>query len=225
MNLTVKPDGRVRVTCGRRVSQRQIAHFVLESREFIQKRILEYETLRKHFPEKQYSSGEPFLFFGQSVPLEVIWTWTTKVRVHAGEGLLEMLAPLASSKLERQKAMHLFYRKQARLHLTERVEHFAQKMQLFPRQLSVRGQKTRWGSCSSRGEVSLNWKLLAAPLEVIDYVVIHELAHMRHMNHSPQFWELVACFHPEWKACRRWLKEHEFPIAVQFQNFSKSNGL
>jgi predicted metal-dependent hydrolase len=217
MNLTVRPDGHVRVTCGKRLTQKQIERFVGESETFIRKRLAEIERLRAEHPPKQYLNGEEFLFFGERWALDLIWTWRPKVKVSAGERFLEMLAPVSSSAEERRKALNRFYKKQAALHLGERVIYFSKAMGLIPSAISIRGQRSRWGSCSSDRAVSLNWKLLAAPLEVIDYVVIHELAHIRHMNHSEAFWALVEEFCPQWKTSRRWLKDHEFAIAMQFQ--------
>jgi predicted metal-dependent hydrolase len=89
-------------------------------------------------------------------------------------------------------------------------------MDLAPRSFAVRGQTTRWGSCSARGQISLNWKLMAAPLEVIDYVIVHELAHLVHMNHSRRFWDLVGRFHPDWRSAKAWLSRHEPEINSQF---------
>ncbi len=221
MNLRVGPGGQLRVTCGRRISVREIERFVGESREFIEKRVLEIETLRRRFPEKQYVSDEEFLFFGERLKLDVVWTWTTRAKVQANEFRLELLAPVNSTREERRRAMHSYFKKQARLHIEERVEFFAGSMGLFPKQISIRGQRTRWGSCSASGEISLNWKLLAAPLAVIDYVVVHELAHMRHMNHSREFWQLVESFQSTYKVSRRWLKDHEFEIGTQFQGSPK----
>jgi hypothetical protein len=74
--------------------------------------------------------------------------------------------------------------------------------------IEVRGQRTRWGSCSSRGTLSLNWRLALAPLEVLDYVVVHELCHLCEPNHSPRFWRLVAERRPNWREQRAWLREH-----------------
>ena len=180
------------------------------------------ESLRRRFPEKQYVSDEEFLFFGERLKLDVVWTWTARARVQANESRLELLAPVTSTREERRQAMQVYFKKQARLHIAERVEFFAGSMGLFPKQISIRGQRTRWGSCSPSGEISLNWKLLAAPLAVIDYVVVHELAHMRHMNHSRDFWHLVERFQPTYKTLRRWLKDHEIEIGNQFQASPKA---
>jgi predicted metal-dependent hydrolase len=217
MNLTVRPDGRVRVTCGRRMRLGEVSRFVRESELFIQKRLLELEAQKRRHPEKQYVSGEPFLYLGVRLPLEIVWTWTERIKVAACDQCLEMLAPIQSTRDERRRAMHEWYRRTSRERLHARVAARAAEMRLFPRGISIRGQRTRWGSCSERGEISLNWKLLAAPVEVMDYVVVHELAHLRHLDHSPRFWDLVAGHHPGHKSARAWLRVHEFEIATQFR--------
>ena len=74
--------------------------------------------------------------------------------------------------------------------------------------ITIRDQKTRWGSCSARGTLSFNWRLMLAPPAVLDYVVVHELCHLTHMNHSPAFWALVESVCPDYRIHRKWLKEH-----------------
>lgn len=107
------------------------------------------------------------------------------------------------------RAVGRFAEAEARLHLEDRVRYWSTRMGLQPTGLSFRRQKTRWGSCSSEGHVSLNWKLVFAPEAVIDYVVIHELAHLKHQNHSAQFWDLVEQYDPQAQSHRRWLRIHQ----------------
>jgi len=78
--------------------------------------------------------------------------------------------------------------------------------------IAIRDQRTRWGSCSSRGTLSFNWRLVLAPLEVAEYVVVHELCHLREPNHSPRFWQLVAAARPGYRGERRWLAEHGWEL-------------
>ena len=74
--------------------------------------------------------------------------------------------------------------------------------------ITIRNQKTRWGSCSSKGTLSFNWRLMLAPPAVLDYVVVHELCHLTHMDHSPAFWQAVEAVCPDYRNLRKWLKEH-----------------
>ncbi|MCL2195371.1 MAG: M48 family metallopeptidase [Oscillospiraceae bacterium] len=102
-------------------------------------------------------------------------------------------------------------RKQAKAILPGRVKHFADIMGVAPTTMRVTGAMTRWGSCSSRGSVNFSWRLMLCDDDVIDYVVVHELAHLREMNHSPRFWAIVEQVLPDYK--RRKLKLRTQPVA------------
>lgn len=119
-------------------------------------------------------------------------------------GEIEKKEALDRKKLER------WYREQANEIINERVSFWGNKMGCFPSQTSIKAQKSRWGSCTSSGHILLNWRLILAPVEVIDYVVIHELAHLTHMNHSKAFWDLVRAFEPNFKEKRLWLKQNSW---------------
>lgn len=95
-----------------------------------------------------------------------------------------------------------WYRGEAATHLAARVEHYAPRLGVRPSRMTIRGQRSRWGSCSTRGTVSLNWRLMMAPSALADYVVVHELCHLRHMNHSPRFWAMVGAVVPDYRERR-----------------------
>lgn len=99
-------------------------------------------------------------------------------------------------------------RERARDVLIERAAHFAAQLGVRYARLTVRDTRTRWGSCSSRGGINFSWRLILAPRPVLDYVVIHELAHLRELNHSPRFWALVAAHCPDYAQHRAWLNQH-----------------
>ncbi len=99
-------------------------------------------------------------------------------------------------------------RRAARELVTMVAEEEAEALGVSFSRIEVRGQRTRWGSCSARGTLSFNWRLVLAPFEVLDYVVVHELCHLREPNHSPRFWRLVAERRPGWRAQRDWLRAH-----------------
>lgn len=92
--------------------------------------------------------------------------------------------------------------------IRSRVNHFAPLIGVQPGRIAIRDQKSRWGSCSSKGNLNFNWKLIMAPPDVLDYVVIHELCHLHEFNHSPRFWQLVYARMPDYESWKKWLKLH-----------------
>ena len=111
--------------------------------------------------------------------------------------------------LSENGALAGWYRAEARRVLTERLEHFASRHRFQYNRVSIRDQRTRWGSCSARKNISLNWRLVQAPAAVIDYVIVHELVHIRHPNHSRAFWAGVEAILPGYRKARQALKEFE----------------
>lgn len=111
-------------------------------------------------------------------------------------------------KTPRQKRLEAPYRQAAKEYIPKRAAHFAALLGVTYENITIRDQKTRWGSCSSKGTLSFNWRLMLAPPAVLDYVVIHELCHRKEMNHSPRFWRLVEQIMPDYKTKRQWLKEN-----------------
>jgi len=216
MNLSVKPDGVVRVSCNRRRSEREITEFVRACKNFIERRRLELARLEELYPPRKFVSGEKFLWKGERLPLDVVWSWNRRPRVELSGSGIEMLAPLSSGPDERLKSLRLFYKREAKRYLAARVDFWARITGLRPVSLTVRGQRTLWGSCTSEGALNLNWKLMCAPDDVIDYVVVHELAHLREQNHSKRFWAIVAEYFADYKIHREWLKSHQQEIARQF---------
>jgi len=113
----------------------------------------------------------------------------------------EEAKPLSSEEVKKLK-------KEARNHLASLTEYWAEKIGVSYGRISIRGQKTRWGSCSSKGNLNYNYLLILCPDDVIEYVVIHELCHRIYMNHSKRFWEKIEEFCPNYRQARKWLKQN-----------------
>jgi len=111
--------------------------------------------------------------------------------------------PAVEARVVLEKAL----REKARLVFAERLAHYAPRLGVAPPPLRISAARTRWGSCSQRGGIALNWRLILMPLAIVDYVVTHELAHLREMNHSPRFWSVVAQLCPDWQARRLELRQ------------------
>ena len=116
--------------------------------------------------------------------------------------------PLTVAELRRLQALENRYRNAAREVFTNRVEYYHRFTGGHYTSITIRDQKTRWGSCSAKGNLNFNWKLVLMPEHVMDYVVIHELAHRKEMNHSARFYAVVAQQMPDYKVWQSWLKEH-----------------
>jgi len=111
-------------------------------------------------------------------------------------------------RLDPRHVSELEARRAARELVAMLIEEEAPEIGVEPSRVQIRDQRSRWGSCSTRGTLSFNWRLVLAPFEVLDYVVVHELCHLREPNHSRRFWKLVETRRPEWRAQRDWLWEH-----------------
>lgn len=217
IGLTLKMNGTLRVSAPVGISDARIRDFVITQEPWIQANLLKYETVRQAFPRKVLKAGEKFPFLGQEFEL-VFEPCNCKPCFKIADGKLVCQITRHAWEAfdvnrdhpELMPALVAFYKKKSREILTRAVQDHAGRMGLAPSGLSFRAQKTRWGSCSSKGRISLNWKLVIAPLAVLEYVVIHELAHLRFYNHSASFWSLVGEHDADYRAHRSWLRENQF---------------
>ena len=115
----------------------------------------------------------------------------------------------ASGNGELTSMLEKWYKIQAATLIQEKVDKWSVILSVRPNKVTIRGQRSRWGSCSRKGNLNFNWKLMMAPETIIDYVVIHELAHLQQMNHSKKFWQIVAANCPEWRNRKKWLRNNE----------------
>ena len=119
-------------------------------------------------------------------------------------------------------ALEKRYRKAAKEYIPARVAYFHQFTGGTYAKIVIRDQKTRWGSCSSNKTLSFNYRLMLAPPQILDYVIVHELCHLKHMNHSPEFWTSVEAVLPDYKTRRKWLKEHGCELTMSNHLFPSS---
>jgi predicted metal-dependent hydrolase len=164
-------------------------------------------------PDRTFEPGESFPYLDEGHELVV----EPRQRSVVEDGTIH-LRRSAVDQSSIQQALRNFYRRQARDHFSDRLDHFAAEMELEYDGLEIRNQRTRWGSCSTNGTISLNWRLLMAPPEVIDYVVIHELAHLREPNHTDAFWSLVADHDPRYEEHAEWLEENSAKLVFSHED-------
>ena len=126
--------------------------------------------------------------------------------------------PAQKEKTPYERRLEAPYRQAAKEYIPKRVAFFANELGVTYGTVTIRDQKTRWGSCSSKGNLSFNWRLILAPPKVLDYVVVHELCHRKEMNHSSRFWTLVKSIMPDYRDHRKWLKENGGKLTLTSSN-------
>lgn len=157
-----------------------------------------------------YTEGELFPYLGQEYRLEIRrYLSYKKPGVKLEENKLVVLTATAEEAVV-EAALKRWYVEQAGRIIKERVHYYQQMIQEPIESIRIKDVRSRWGSCSSKRNLNFNWRLVMAPLEVLDYVVVHELCHLKEMNHSKAFWNLVEGILPEYKRLRDWLKECRF---------------
>lgn len=147
------------------------------------------------------------LFLGREYDITKIIRHGSSSRVRLIDDRLLAILP-DDSRETLTRAMETWYRSQAADILKERAGLISSRLNLKYNRIFVKNQKTRWGSCSRLRNLNFNWRLIMAPIQVIDYIVVHEIAHLAEMNHSDRFWRLVGHACPDYKARRKWLREN-----------------
>lgn len=202
LSVEVDTQAQVIVRAPLHMAEHHIKRFIVLKQAWI-KRV--QSEMRKHVREyapKRFVENEAFLFLGKTYTLKFV---PAAYPIHiAGRYLL-------ISKLYRgcvRAKLLQWYRTQARCILVERAATYAQWSGLQYTGLGITDARTRWGSCNHKNKINFAWRLIQAPLPVIDYVVVHELVHTIHKNHSQEYWNAVQQFMPDYKQYKRWLRDH-----------------
>ncbi len=174
-----------------------------ENAAWVIEKLAEFEAYREQIPDRKYEAGETFPYLNE--PHEVVIEKRPSSRIE--EGVMR-LAKHHVEQTSVKRALETLYRRKARERFEARADEYAAKMGVEYEKIEIRNQRTKWGSCSTTGTLGMNWRLMMAPESVIDYVVVHELAHLRESNHTDAFWALVAEYDPEYQDHARWLEEN-----------------
>lgn len=174
-----------------------------ENIEWIREKQAEYEWHRERAPNRAFEEGEEFPLLGEPRELSIEAIEEYEV---GSDHLALPKEDIEDSSI--QTELEKLYRTEARRHFRDRIESFADRMDVDHGKLELRNQRTRWASCSPQKTLSFNWRLIMAPREVIDYVVVHELAHIIEKNHTRRFWRIVSEYDPDYRDHTDWLDEN-----------------
>jgi len=201
VGLKITQTGLV-IHAPKRISQSQLEDIIVQKADWVLRKLASVTANR--IPEIQWQHGEQLLFLGNAITLTIEHNARSKA-VEYEPGILQLAMPNQDKMLVARKVVH-WYKKQAITDFTRRLEIFSSKLGVKFTSLTLSNAASRWGSCNSKKEIRLNWRLLQAPPHIINYVVCHELAHIKEMNHSAKFWATVASIFPDYKAAEKELK-------------------
>jgi predicted metal-dependent hydrolase len=196
VRVTVDPARGVEVVLPRRAGEREAAAAVQELKPWIERRLRDVERTRAAVAAR----GDTVPYLGAELALIAE---PGRERVHRRGDTL--LVPGAADP---RPALERWYRRAARAEIAPRLDGACALAGSRYSDLTIRGQRTRWASCSRNGAMSFNWRLLLAPEPVLDYVIWHEVCHLEVMDHSPRFWALLRSHCPDYAAHQRWLRRH-----------------
>lgn len=206
---------KIEVVAPKQISEQKIHAFVHEQQAWVMQAVgkiqRRLEAVESMVPA-EYRHGVKVPYRGQHYPLTIKASVLRRVKIEfvPETGFIAHLPDASegeSSELIRTSLMK-WMRKQAAIEGADYVRKHVEKHNLKPRSLRIKTQKSRWGSCGIHDDINLNWLLIIAPPQVMEYVVVHELCHIRHRNHSDAFWQLVEDHMPDYRQRRAWLKQH-----------------
>jgi len=203
LSLTINENAELIIRAPKRLSIEKIQDFINEKENWInrKKRLIENQI------KDVTSNHNKLLYLGNLFPINVEQN-ASKELFFTGEEFIANSIDPSSLSLSIKK----WYKNKFREIALPRVAYFANKHNLMVNQVKIKSQKTMWGSCSSKNNINLNYLLLMAPMGVIDYVIVHELVHTIHRNHSTDFWDSVESIMPEFQEHKRWLQKNGYKL-------------
>lgn len=214
ISMLIDVYGNVEIQAPKGTPEQTILQFLEGKWEWVLQKKKEMKDRLDGNQEKVYEQGERFLYLGDSFPIQISQDINI-VQDHAvfeGDKLHIYVKQLEDDKIK--QALKRFYYQQCKALVEKSIRTYQSNFKTKPRSIRITDSKTNWGTCDSNQQLTFNWKLAMAPLEVIDYVVVHEMCHMVHLNHDRSFWRLVGKIMPDYEEKENWLARSSWKMIV-----------
>jgi len=202
ISLEITRDAQLVVRMPKYGSLRDVERFVREKSAWIEQKMAEISERIAKRPVKKFVEGEEFYYLGEKYKLLIVENQNPKLKFQNGFYLEAGNSSMAKNIFIK------WYKRQAKLNIPKRVQWYATQNNLKYGKIKITSASRRWGSCSAEGNLNFTWKLMLMPISILDYVVVHELAHTVHHDHSKRFWAVVGKIIPDYREKRRWLKKN-----------------
>ena len=204
----------VKVSVPKSLSDNRVRELINKRTAWIKTKLNE-ESLKPPYKPKEYVSGETFPYLGRNYRLKVTRGDASTIKMVGGYLLATVNHSEKNKHYTVRHLLETWYHRQAARRLKEKTERLSKVIGVSPKSVSIKNYKSRWGSCSSNGDLTYNWRIILAPHRIVDYVVVHELCHLLEHNHSPKYWKHVEHYVPNWREHRDWLRKHTTELGWQ----------
>ncbi|WP_017381901.1 M48 family metallopeptidase [Paenisporosarcina sp. TG-14] len=214
MGVQIDAYGYVEVQAPKGTSDKIVIQLIEQNWNQIQQKSKEMKERMLGPKERDYHHGETFLYLGKTYPIQISQDTTIKKdHVVFEEGILRIVVKQLEDEKIKQ-ALKRFYYQRCKALIEKSIRKYQSDFKVKPRSIRITDSKANWGTCDSQLQLTFNWRLAMAPLEVIDYVVVHEMCHMVHLNHDRSFWRLVGKMSPNFKEQEKWLSLSSWKMTV-----------
>lgn len=199
MAIKISDDGKIVVYAPLKANIKTIENILIQKSHWI-------DEVRSNVLKDKERYGDSIPFLGTAYKKNIIENNGDNIKIEFNGTEFNFYASHKSTEKDIKEALYLWYRKELSKILDKRINYFSKKIGAMPGKVSIRSQKTIWGSCSRDNNLSINFKLALAPPDVIDYIIVHEMCHIIHKNHSKEFWNTVRSIMPEYEEKKEWLR-------------------
>lgn len=211
VGIIVDSDGKVNVRAPIDLDEEEIKEAVFKKRKWIAKKIQGSQEIKKPIPlKRELVSGEKIKLKNKNYRLKIHSFSKKRSKIVFVRGILHIYVNENLNSQEKQaeikKTLIKWYKKKAKTIISQRVQKYLKYLDMKPKQINLREQKLRWGSCSKTGIINFKWQIVMAPISAIDYIIVHELCHLKEQLHSAKFWDMVESLFPNYKRWKEWLR-------------------
>lgn len=208
LEISVEPPNVIMIVAPTGTTEETVDTYVKKKANWIVQKLFLFKDMEFHKIKRQMVNGESLLYLGRNYTLQLIDNSTISkpnVRLYQGKFYIETAT---RDEQTLQKAMIDWYKQKALQRITERTNYFQHYFKRKPTAVKVKEQQKRWGSCTSSNELLFNWRCIMAPSHILDYIIVHEMCHLYHMNHSQEFWDLLSTVMSDYEQRKDWLKNN-----------------
>ncbi|OWZ82748.1 M48 family metallopeptidase [Natranaerobius trueperi] len=204
MELQVTLEGNVRILAPKNISDDDIQNWVRSRGDWVVSKMKYFQDIKEQYTDKQFKVGEQLYFLGKPYTLNIFFC-DHENKVELTDNEIQVYTKSEEKEVVRETLRNWYFNQTHKL-IEERIRYFQKYFKEQPTKIMVKEQKKRWGSCTSQNALYFNWRISMAPKEVLEYLVVHEMCHLKHKNHGKNFWNCVATILPDFKWRRDWLK-------------------